>query len=71
MGEENTMKDVMYKLSANLQALMVREEGQDLVEYALLVALVSLGAVTALSTLAVDINSVFTTIGTKLTSAAA
>jgi pilus assembly protein Flp/PilA len=63
------VKDLIYKLSANLQALMMREEGQDLVEYALLVSLVSLGAVTSLSTLAVDIKSVFTTVGTKLTSA--
>jgi pilus assembly protein Flp/PilA len=61
----------MYKLSANLQVLMMREEGQDLVEYALLIALVSLGAITALSTLATDLNSVFTTIGNKLSSAAA
>ncbi len=65
------MKDLMYKLSANLQVLMMREEGQDLVEYALLIALVSLGAITALSTLATDLNSVFTTIGNKLSSAAA
>jgi pilus assembly protein Flp/PilA len=65
------MKDVMYKLSANLQVLMMREEGQDLVEYALLVALISLGAVTALSTLSSDISSVFNAIGTKLSSAAA
>ena len=64
------MRDVVYKLSANLQVLMMREEGQDLVEYALLVSLVSLGAVMSLSTLAVDLKSVFTTIGTKLTSAA-
>jgi len=64
------MKDVIYKLSANLQVLMMREEGQDLVEYAPLVSLISLGAVTSLSTLAVDIKSVFTTIGTRLTSAA-
>ena len=64
------MKDVIYKLSANLQALMMREEGQDLVEYALLVSLISLGAVASLSTLAVDIKSVFTAIGTRLSSAA-
>ena len=67
-GEKHTMKDVMYKLSANLQVLMMSEEGQDLVEYALLVALVSLGAVTSLSTLATDIKSVFTAIGTRLSS---
>ena len=62
------MKDVMYKLSTNLQVLMMREEAQDLVEYALLVALISLGAVMSLSTLAGDIKSVFTAIGTKLSS---
>jgi pilus assembly protein Flp/PilA len=65
------MKELMTKLSANLQVLMMHEEGQDLVEYALLVALISLGAVVALSTLSTDISSVFTAIGTKLTSAAA
>jgi pilus assembly protein Flp/PilA len=64
------MKDSIYRLSANLQALMMREEGQDLVEYALLVSLLSLGAVTSLSTLAVDLRSVFTVIGTRLSSAA-
>lgn len=65
------MKDLMYKLSANLQVLIMREEGQDLVEYALLIALVSLGAITALSSLATNLNTVFTAIGTKLSSAAA
>ncbi len=65
------MKNLMYKLSANLSVLISSEEGQDLVEYALLIALVSLAAVTALNTLATDINSVFTAVGAKLTSAAA
>jgi pilus assembly protein Flp/PilA len=64
------MKDLIYKLSASLQVLMMREEGQDLVEYALLVSLISLGAVMSMSTLATDIKNVFTAIGTKFTSAA-
>ena len=50
--------------------LWKEEEGQDLVEYALLVVLVALGAIAGMKTLASDINLVFGTAGTDLTSAA-
>ena len=43
------------------------EEGQDLVEYALLLALVSLAAITAMRTLANSISTVFTSAATNLT----
>jgi pilus assembly protein Flp/PilA len=56
-----------------MKNLLVRlwktEEGQDLIEYALLVVLVALGAIAGVSTLAKDINSVFSTAGSDLTSA--
>jgi pilus assembly protein Flp/PilA len=52
-----------------MQDLIKREEGQDLIEYALVVALIAFAAVTAMQTLAVDINAVFTAIGTALTTA--
>jgi pilus assembly protein Flp/PilA len=45
------------------------ESGQDLIEYALVAAIIGLGAVTTMTTLATDIASVFTSVGTKLTSA--
>jgi pilus assembly protein Flp/PilA len=45
---------------------MSREEGQDLVEYALLVALISLAAVTTMKSLATGIQAVFTSISTTL-----
>ncbi len=45
-----------------LQSLMDREEGQDLVEYALLVALIAVVCVTAISGLATSIEAAFTTI---------
>ena len=64
------MKDMITKLSAKIQSLMMQEEGQDLVEYALVVALIAFGALTAMGTLANDINTVFNNIATKLTSAA-
>jgi pilus assembly protein Flp/PilA len=45
------------------------EAGQGLVEYALILALVALGAVVSMKTLAVDINSAFNAISVSLTSA--
>ena len=52
-----------------LKRLWREEEGQDLVEYALLLALVALAAIAGMSTLATAINSTFGTLGTDLTSA--
>jgi pilus assembly protein Flp/PilA len=63
------MKETMLKLSVKLQTLMLREEGQDLIEYALVVALIAFAAVTSMKTLATDINGVFLAIGTSLTNA--
>ncbi len=45
------------------------EEGQDLIEYALVVALIAFAATAGMGTVAKDINSAFQTIGTKLTTA--
>jgi pilus assembly protein Flp/PilA len=61
------MNDRLLKLYVDAKCLFLRQEGQDLIEYALLVAMISLGAVAAMSTLSKDINNVFTTIGTTLT----
>ena len=63
------MKETLLKLSVKLQTLMLREEGQDLIEYALVVALIAFAAVTSMKTLAGDINAVFLSIGTQLTNA--
>ena len=52
-----------------LRALHNDESGQDLIEYALVAALIAFGAVAAMGTLANDINSAFSTIGSKLDSA--
>lgn len=63
------MKDQLLTLSIKLRTLLSDEEGQDLIEYALVVALIAFGAVTAMGTLSSDISSAFTNIGTKLNSA--
>jgi len=47
--------------------LMVEESGQDLIEYALVAALVGLGAVASMKTLSSNIGTAFTSIGTTLT----
>ena len=54
-------------MKLNLSNLMNDESGQDLIEYALVAALVGLGAVAAMKTLASNINTAFTSIGTTLT----
>jgi pilus assembly protein Flp/PilA len=46
--------------------LLQDESGQDLIEYALVAALVGLGAVAAMKTLASNVNNSFNTIGTTL-----
>lgn len=63
------MEFKMSILNSGMRRLIKREEGQDLIEYALVVALIAFAAVTAMQTLAVDINAIFTGIGTALTAA--
>jgi pilus assembly protein Flp/PilA len=50
-----------------LAALMRDESGQDLIEYALVAALVGLGAVAGIKTLSTGVKNAFTSIGTTLT----
>jgi pilus assembly protein Flp/PilA len=60
---------VKTKILEVLQSLHKDESGQDLIEYALVAALIAFGAVTTMGTLANDINSAFSIIGSKLDSA--
>jgi pilus assembly protein Flp/PilA len=62
------MKDRLLKLSVKMQTLLMNEEGQDLIEYALVVALIAFAATLGMKTLATDINAAFIAIGTTLTS---
>ncbi len=57
----------LMTLSVRIQTLLRREEGQDLIEYALVVALIAFAATAGMKTLATDINLAFTNIGTSLT----
>jgi pilus assembly protein Flp/PilA len=57
-----------FQLVIWLRRLVTLEDGQDLVEYALLVALVALGATASMKSLATGIGAAFTRISTQLSS---
>jgi pilus assembly protein Flp/PilA len=59
------MKNLLSKLYIKWQILK-DESGQDLIEYALTVALIALAATAGMTSVAVNINEAFTTIGNKL-----
>jgi pilus assembly protein Flp/PilA len=58
----------LYTKIRNLKDAFIRDEsGQDLVEYALVLALIALAATVSMKTLATNIGTAFTSVGTKLT----
>jgi pilus assembly protein Flp/PilA len=63
------MEIKLWMLYSGMQRLIKREEGQDLIEYALVVALIAFAAVASMQTVANDINAIFVAIGTALTAA--
>jgi pilus assembly protein Flp/PilA len=54
-----------------LNRFVREEEGQDLIEYSLLAALIAVACIAAMKALAIDINQIFTKIGAALDAAAA
>jgi pilus assembly protein Flp/PilA len=61
------MQTFLLKQYVRMQTLLADERGQDLIEYALVVALIAFAATAGMNTVATDINKAFTSIGTKLT----
>lgn len=61
------MKNLMM-LALKIQDRLSSEEGQDLIEYALVVALIAFAAVVGMQGLANKINNAFVQIGSTLTS---
>jgi len=60
------MNKVLLNLYLKFQELKNGEEGQDLVEYALVVALIAFGATAGMTSLAGGINNSFSAVSTKL-----
>ncbi len=62
------VKVIPIRLYLALKGLRDEESGQAMVEYALILALVSVAAVAILSTLGTSVSSIFDKINTDLTS---
>jgi pilus assembly protein Flp/PilA len=60
------MNNLYLKMIVKIQELASREEGQDLVEYALVVALIAFGATAGMKALGTGINTLFSNISTTL-----
>jgi pilus assembly protein Flp/PilA len=58
----------LVKLYVKFQDLSSREDGQDLVEYALVVAMIAFGATAGMGKLASGINTAFSNVSSKLVS---
>jgi pilus assembly protein Flp/PilA len=63
------MNTMLLKLYVKFHELMSRDEGQDLVEYALVVALIALGATASMQSLAGVISTSFGNISTTFATA--
>ena len=58
-----------WQLYVSTKKRLGQEEGQDLIEYALIVALIAFAAIGGMGSLATAINNAFIQVGTTLTSA--
>jgi pilus assembly protein Flp/PilA len=61
------MQTFLLKQYVRMQTLLADERGQDLIEYALVVALIAFAATAGMNSVATKINTAFNNIGTKLT----
>ena len=59
------MNNLFLALYVKMQNLLANEEGQDLVEYALLVCLIALAAITGVKQVASAVNTVFSNISSS------
>ncbi len=60
------MRNALLHLYVKTQTLRIREEGQDLVEYALLMFLISVALIASMQGIASTINNVFSNISGSL-----
>jgi pilus assembly protein Flp/PilA len=63
------MQTTWWNLCSRLRNLFLQEEGQDLVEYAMVFAVIALATIASMQSVASGVNSVFATIGATFSSA--
>jgi len=68
VAEKNARRDVMNLIN-RLHTFARNDEAQDLIEYALLVGLISLVAVVAIGLAGTSVNQIFSTIAGQLAAA--
>ena len=64
------MNTMLLKLYVKFQDLKNREEGQDLIEYALLAGLIALGATAGITSIGGSVGTIFNKLQTAMTAAA-
>jgi pilus assembly protein Flp/PilA len=62
------MQRKLLNFCIKMQSLVMREEGQDLIEYALLVAMMAFGAAVSMDSVATHINTAFSNMAGVLSS---
>jgi pilus assembly protein Flp/PilA len=60
------MNTMLLKMYVKFQDLLNREEGQDLVEYALVLALIALGATASMRLIATNVSTAFSNIASAI-----
>jgi pilus assembly protein Flp/PilA len=60
------VSDMLLKLYVKLQSLTASDEGQDLVEYSLLLTLISLSLISGINGIAKAVNATFSNISNSL-----
>jgi Flp pilus assembly pilin Flp len=63
------MQTTLWNLYSRLRNLMLREEGQDLIEYGFVVAVIALATIASMQSVAGGVNGVFIAIGATFSSA--
>lgn len=58
--------NIISMLALKIQTILNREEGQDLIEYALLVGFISLAAVAAISGISSELKTIYSSIASQL-----
>jgi Flp pilus assembly pilin Flp len=60
------MSNFLLKLNTKFQGLKNGQEGQDLVEYALLISLIALICISAINGFGTTVNSLFVAVGSSM-----
>jgi Flp pilus assembly pilin Flp len=61
------MITLIHHLQCKLQTFLSREEGQDLVEYSLVVSLMAFGSISSMGMVASGVNNAFSSVALVLT----